>query len=159
MKIVNRKHLLSAVVAVAMAMTLWQPTTTRAEDETKPMKPMKGSEHPQMLNIIETKEDFDALKIDDTMAMVCAKCKTVWFARVKTGVKGAQLLMEGGQPKELIGTHACAGCKSVLTVVGVGKGAHNELKHSCGACGDESAFCCSTRPGSGATKGMKEEKK
>jgi uncharacterized coiled-coil protein SlyX len=79
-------------------------------------------------------------------------------SRVKQGVKGAQLLTEGGQPKEVIGTHACAGCKSTLTVVGVQKGAHTELKHSCGACGDDSAFCCATKPGSGATKGMDKEK-
>ena len=25
-----------------------------------------------------------------------------------------------------------------------------ELKHSCAACGDDSAFCCATKPGSGA---------
>ena len=65
--------------------------------------------------------------------------------------------MEGGQPKELIGTHACAGCKSTIEVVGVQKGAHTELKHSCKACGDDSAFCCATKPGSGSTKGMEKK--
>jgi hypothetical protein len=67
--------------------------------------------------------------------------------------------MEKGQPKELIGTHACAGCNSTLTVVGVQKAAHLELKHTCKACGDDSAFCCATKPGSAATKGMEKEKK
>jgi len=75
-------------------------------------------------------QEADALKTDDSIAMVCIKCKTVWVARVKQGTKGAQLLMEGGQPKDLIGTHACAGCKSTIEVVGVQKGAHTELKHS-----------------------------
>jgi transcription elongation factor Elf1 len=74
-------------------------------------------------------------------------------------VKGAQLLMEKGQPKELIGTHACPGCNSTITVTGHGKGKEMVLKHSCGACGDDSAFCCATKPGSGATKGMEKEKK
>ena len=78
---------------------------------------------------------------------------------MKQGVKGAQLLSEGGQPTEVVGTHACKGCNSTLTVVGVQKGAHTELKHSCGSCGDNSAFCCAAKPGSGATKGMEKEKK
>lgn len=146
----------SMVFAIAMAASL--ALTARAADETKPMKPMKGGEHQMMLGI-KTKQEVDALKTDDSIAMVCAKCKTVWVTRVKQGVKGAQLLMEGGQPKELIGTHACAGCKSTLTVVGHAKGDITELKHSCKACGDDSAFCCATKPGSGATKGMEKDKK
>ena len=159
MKTVNNKNILGAGVAIAMALAAWLPTTASAADETKPMKPMKGGEHMLMLNKIETTQELNALKTDDSLAMVCAKCKTVWVTRVKQGVKGAQLLMEGGQPKELIGTHACAGCNSTLTVVGVQKGAHTELKHSCKMCGDDSAFCCATKPGSGATKGMDKEKK
>ena len=119
---------------------------------------MKGGEHLMMLNHVKTTEDLNALKTDDSMAMVCGKCKTVWVTRVKQGVKGAQILNDHGQPTEVIGTHACNGCKSILTVVGVQKGTHTELKHSCGACGDDSAFCCATKPGSGATKGMDKEK-
>ena len=157
MNTVNKKNLLSAGVAIALAMAAWLPTTATAADE--PMKPMKGGEHMLMLQGIKTQAEVDALKTDDTFAMVCAKCKTVWVTRVKQGVKGAQLLMEKGQPKELIGTHACAGCNSTITVTGHGKGKEMVLKHSCGACGDDSAFCCATKPGSGATKGMEKEKK
>ena len=153
MKLVN-KTILGAGMAFALAMTVWLPNTANAAEQ---MKPMKGGEHMLMLQGINTKQEVDALKTDDTIAMVCAKCKTVWVARVKQGVKGAQLLSAGGQPKELIGTHACAGCNSTLTVVGVQKGAHTELKHSCKACGDDSAFCCATKPGSGATKGMEKK--
>lgn len=132
--------------------------TASAAAETKPMKPMKGGEHQLMLlQGVNTKQEADALKADDSIAMVCAKCKTVWVSRVKQGVKGAQLLMEGGQPKELIGTHACAGCNSTITVTGHTKGDITELKHSCKACGDDSAFCCATKPGSSATKGMEKK--
>ena len=123
------------------------------------MKPMKGGEHSLMLNAITTKQDVDALKTGDSIAMVCAKCKTVWVSRVKQGTKGAQVLMEGGQTKEVIGTHGCAACNSTLTVTGHTKGDLTELKHSCGACGDDSAFCCATKSGSGMTKGMEKEKK
>ena len=79
------------------------------------------------------KQEVDKLKTDDGIAMVCVKCGTVWVTRVKQGTKGAQLLTEGGQPTELIGTHACAGCNSTLTVVGHAKGDITELKRSCKA--------------------------
>ena len=141
----------SMVFALAMAASL--PLTAGAADDTKPMKPMKGGEHLRMLNKVETKEQAEAVKPDDTFAMVCGKCKTVYVTRVKQGTKGAQLLM-GSAPAALIGTHACAGCGGTWTITGVGKGATTELKHSCSACGDDSGFCCSTKPGSGATKGM-----
>ena len=121
------------------------------------MKPMKGGEHQMMLLKLDTKQEADALKSDDSIAMVCAKCKTVWVTRVKQGAKGAQLLMANGQPTELIGTHACAGCKSTITVVGHAKGDITELKHSCGACGDDSAFCCATTKDAKATKGMEKK--
>ncbi len=155
MQVVN-KIVLGTAMAFALAMSVSLPNTTNAAEQ---MKPMKGGEHLLMLQGINTKQEADALKTDDSIAMVCAKCKTVWVARVKQGTKGAQLLMEGGQPRELIGTHACAGCKSTIEVVGVQKGAHTELKHTCKVCGDDSAFCCATKPGSGPTKGMEKEKK
>lgn len=143
---------MGAAFALAMAASL--PVTARADE---PMKPMKGGEHLMMLNQVETKEQANALKPDSTFAMVCAKCKTVWITRVKQGVKGAQLLMENGRPTELIGTHACKGCNSTLTVTGHAKGDITELKHSCSACGDNSAFCCATTKDAKPTKGMEKK--
>jgi hypothetical protein len=144
------KTSLIACAAFALALTI---------NAAEQMKPMKGSEHLLMVNQIKSKEDLNALKTGDSLAMVCAKCKTVWVTRVKQGVKGAQLLSEQGQPTELIGSHACKGCNSTWTVVGHAKGDITELKHSCKSCGDDSAFCCATKPGSGATKGMEKENK
>lgn len=143
---------INLIACAAFALVL----TVNAAEE---MKPMKGGEHMLMLNKIETKAQADALKPDDTIAMVCAKCKTVYVTRVKQGMKGAEIMMAGGQTKELIGTHACAGCNSTITVTGHAKGDITELKHSCKACGDDSAFCCATKPGADATKGMEKEKK
>ena len=144
-------------MAFALAMALLV-TGCATDTGTSEMKPMKGGEHMLMLQGINTKQEADALKTDDSIAMVCAKCKTAWVSRVKQGAKGAQLLMEGGQPRELIGTHACAGCNSTITVTGHAKGDITELKHSCKACGDDSAFCCAIKPGSPATKGMEKKK-
>jgi len=154
--IIQRNFGLLASSALALAIAASMTSIARAADQ---MKPMKGGEHLLMLRGINTKQELDALKTDDSMAMVCAKCKTVWVTRVKQGVKGAQILNEGGHPTEIIGTHACNGCNSTLTVVGHAKGDITELKHSCKACGDDSAFCCATKPGGGATKGMEKEKK
>jgi ribosomal protein L44E len=144
-----QNNIIRTGIAMAIALAAWLPTNLNAAEE---MKPMKGGEHLLMLNKIETKAQADALKPDDSIAMVCAKCKTVWVSRVKQGVKGAQVLMAMGQPKELIGTHACGGCNSTLEVTGHGKGKDTVLKHSCKTCGDESAFCCATKSGSAATK-------
>jgi hypothetical protein len=143
-------------IGMAVAAVLSLTLGARAEEQVKRMKPMKGGEHLLMFREVKTKQEVDTLKTGDSIAMVCAKCKTVWTTRVKQGTKGAQILAEGGQVKELIGNHACAGCKSEVAVVGVQKGAHTELKHTCKACGDGSAFCCATKSGSGATKGMSE---
>ena len=151
-----KNNIIGTGMVMAIALVAWLPNTASAAEE---MKPMKGGEHLLMLNKIETKAQVDALKPDDTFAMVCAKCKTVFVTRVKQGTKGAQIIMEKGQPKEVIGTHACTGCNSTLEVTGHGKGKETVLKHSCKACGDDSAFCCATKPGSGATKGMEKEKK
>jgi hypothetical protein len=152
-----KHNMIGTGIAMAIGLIAWLPTNINAADE--PMKPMKGGEHMLMLQGIKTQAEVDALKTDDSIAMVCTKCKTVYVARVKQGAKGAELMMAKGQPKELIGTHACPGCNSTITVTGHGKGKEMVLKHSCGACGDDSAFCCATKPGSGATKGMEKEKK
>ena len=142
---------------VALALAALLPLPTRAADETAPMKPMKGGEHMLMLKEITSKKDVDALKTGDTIAMVCAKCKTVWTTRVKQGVKGAEILNEHGHPIELIGTHGCNGCNSAVTITGSGKGKEMTLKHTCAMCGDESAFCCVTKAGDGSTKGMEKK--
>jgi hypothetical protein len=150
----KKQNILTIGLAALAISALLAGTGCATGPQEDQMKAMKGGEHMLMLNRIESAQDLNALKTDDSVAMVCSKCKTVWVTRVKQGVKGAQVLNEQGQPTEVIGTHACKGCNSTLTVVGVQKGAHTELKHSCNACGDDSAFCCATKPGSGQTPGM-----
>ncbi len=151
-----QKFVVRFALALAIAAVAWLPGTTHAQDTDAPMKPMKGGEHLMMLNKpITTTEQVNALTPDDSFAMVCAKCKTVYVTRVKQGTKGAQLLM-GPAPTELIGTHACAGCGGTWTITGVGKCAKQELKHTCSVCGDGSGFCCATKSGEGATKGMEK---
>jgi hypothetical protein len=50
----------------------------------------------------------------------------------------------------------CPGCDSVITTVGTGHNAKSEVKHVCEKCGDESVFCCATKPGSAPAKSMEK---
>ena len=151
------KTLFCLGAAFALAMAVSMPVTTHAQDTNAPMKPMKGGEHMMMLNHITTVQEADALKPNDSITMVCAKCKTVYVTRVKQGTKGSQLLMPGGASAERISTHTCPGCNGTWTITGVGKGATTELKHSCSMCGDDSAFCCATTHAAKPTEGMEDK--
>ena len=105
----------------------------------------------QMLNEIKTREQAEALKPGDTIAMVCAKCKSVMIHNVTTQ-KGHIKIMTVGEK------HLCPGCNTYIKVAGGGKlGAKDEVKHVCEKCGDDSVFCCATKPGSGSTKGMEKK--
>jgi hypothetical protein len=140
---------LSAIAAIAIAINIWLPAKAGAADE-----PMKAGQHMQHLQSLTTKKEVDALKTGDTIAMACAKCKTVWVSQVIQNPKGARVLGSNGKPTELVGKHLCAGCKSTIEVVGHAKGNITELRHTCSACGGE-VFCCATKPGH-ATKGMEK---
>jgi hypothetical protein len=143
------KCILRAGMACALALTAWLPVTLHAQQG---MKPMKGGEHLVMLTHISTTNEAQALKPGDTIAMVCNKCKSVMVHNVTTE-KGHISVMTVGEK------HLCPGCGSTITTVGFGKGKHNEVKHTCDKCGDNSVFCCATKPGSNPTAGMAEEKK
>lgn len=143
------KTMLSVSAAFVVAFVAWLPA--QAQDQTQPMKPMKGGEHLMMLNHITTTTQAEDLKPGDSIAMVCPKCKSVVVETVTTE-KGHIKLMTPGEK------HLCPGCGSTITVVGVGKGAKNEVKHVCDKCGG-SAFCCATTTNSAPTTGMEGETK
>jgi predicted RNA-binding Zn-ribbon protein involved in translation (DUF1610 family) len=132
---------LTSGLAVALALVASLPGETQAQDQ------MKGGERALHLLGIKTKADVEVLKPGDTVAMACTKCKSVMIHNVSTE-KGHIQVMTVGQK------HLCPGCSSTITVVGTGKQAKDEVKHVCEKCGDDSVFCCATKPGSGATKGM-----
>ena len=140
--IINKTGLTRAAIALALAASL--PLTARAADQ------IKGGESQLSLAGIKTRGEAEALKPGDAIAMVCAKCKSVMFHKV-TKEKGHIDVMTIGEK------HLCPGCNSTIEVVGVGKGKHDEVKHVCKACGDDSVFCCATKPGTGGTKGMEKK--
>lgn len=121
--------------------------------------PVKGGQKLLELSQVKTVENIEALKPGDTFAMACAKCQTIVVKEVIKNAKGAEVLAADGKPTRLMGKHLCPGCGSTIEIVGHGKGKESKITHTCGACGDSSAFCCATRHDSSATKGMEKDKK
>ncbi len=136
----------SSGLAAALAFGLWTPGEARADEQ------LKGYERSLQMRGINTRAQAEALKPGDSIAMVCVKCKSVAVEYV-TIEKGHIKHVTPGEK------HLCPGCNSYIKVVGVGKESKRELKHVCESCGDSSAFCCATKPGEAATKGMEKEKK
>jgi hypothetical protein len=136
---------LGALYPLALAVLTWLPVGAAAADQ------MKGGEHMLHLQGIKTKAEAEALKPGDTIAMVCSKCKSVMIHNVTTEKGHIQVMTVGEK-------HLCPGCSSTIKVVGVGHGAKNEVKHVCEKCGEDSVFCCATKPGSAPTEGMPEKK-
>ena len=124
--------------AMALSMVLSTRETARAAD---PVGDVKGA---QLLQQLNSPEQAAKLKKGATIAMVCTKCKNVAVVRVEKE-RGREFLRPGSK-------HACAGCNSVIEVVpmgghGLDKQNLRTVKHVCQSCGDESAFCCATKPG------------
>jgi len=135
---------LGSGVALALAFATWLPGSVSAADQ------VKGGERQLNLLGINTKAEAEALKPGDSIAMVCTKCKSVMVHNVTTE-KGHIKVMTVGEK------HLCPGCSTTIETVGVGKAGKLEVKHVCQACGSDSIFCCATKPGTGATKGMEKK--
>lgn len=146
MKTCIGKLLFGSSLAIALAVGIWSPVQAKAADQ------VKGAQKLMELKRITTPAQAEALKPGDAVTMVCTKCKSVMLHNVTTE-KGHINVMTVGEK------HLCPGCDSTIKVVGVGKGRHDEVKHVCNSCGDDSVFCCANKPGSGATKRMEKETK
>jgi hypothetical protein len=145
---INGKNLIAALAGMAFL-----GLVTPVQAQNKPHADDRIAASPkvrQMLNEIKTREQAAALKPGDTLAMVCTKCKSVMLHNVTTE-KGHIKVMTIGEK------HLCPGCNTTIEVVGTGKGKHDEVKHVCKACGDDSVFCCASKPGSGSTRGMEKK--
>ena len=137
---------LSSGLAIALAFAAWPSGSVQAAEE------LKGYERSLQMRDINTRAQAEALKPGDSIAMVCVKCKSVAVEYVTVEKGHIKHVMPGMK-------HLCPGCNSYITVVGNGKDATRKVTHTCGSCGDASAFCCATKPGEATTKGMEKEKK
>ena len=141
------KLIRSLAFAAAVAAFIGVGLTTKADDDTKPMKPMKGGEHLLHLNSVEQAK---GLKTGDTVAMVCSMCKDVAVTRVEKQ-KGREFLTPGTK-------HGCSMCGGTVTTVGQRMDKKEVITHTCSKCGGESAFCCATKHGEGKTEGLDDKK-
>ena len=144
------KNLIIAAFCLVLSASI--STTTKAADQ------LKGGPKLVELSKVKTVGEIEALKPGDTFAMACAKCQTIMVKQVIDNAKGAEVLAADGKPTKLIGKHLCTGCGSTIEIVGHGKGKEAKITHTCGTCGEGSAFCCATKAGSAPTKGMEEKK-
>jgi len=143
MKVLSRNIGLYSSLGLAMAFIGCLPRGAFAAEQ------MKGGQV-LMMKEIKTPAQAEALKPGDSMVMVCSKCKSVMVYNISTE-KGHIKTMTVGEK------HMCPGCESTIEVVGTGKGKHDEVKHVCAKCGEDSVFCCATKPGAGSTKGMEKD--
>jgi hypothetical protein len=141
-----RNTLIGSTLAVAFMLGSGLTSTASAADKGSG----RGGAGDLLLKPITTPAEVEALKPGDEVAMVCSKCKSVVVHRVTTE-KGHIKTMTVGEK------HACPGCESTIEVTGFGKGKKDQVKHVCQKCGDDSAFCCATKPGAGRkTSGMEK---
>jgi hypothetical protein len=133
------KSILTVVLALAIGLLAFPAHAQTARG---------GASRLMEMNRINTPAQAEALKPGDAIAMACKKCESLTVMIVTRDSKHHTKMIPGEK-------HLCPGCKSTIEVVGHGKAKTDVVKHVCKACGDESAFCCATTPGSGATPGMK----
>ena len=151
----NKNNRLAACMVIAMAFAAWLSPTAGAAEKKTWMPEMKGYEHSMMLNHINTRAQVEALKPGDSIAMACAKCKSV----VVEQVSDVSTTKGNTKTVTVFKKHLCPGCGGTVETVGHGQqDKHAVLTHTCSKCGDGSAFCCATKPGSGSTKGMEKQK-
>ena len=131
-----------AVVVTALGLAGLLPTLTRAEPP------------PDFVSSILRNQAAIVPK-GQTVAMVCTKCRTVLLS--DTNTKKGFLGWFQSNTK-----HGCPGCGGEFSMKDVpagqgGKVSVSEYVHTCSKCGDDSAFCCTTKPGAGPTKGMEKK--
>lgn len=123
------------------------------------------------LNHVQDASLASGLKKGEALAMVCGKCKTVWYQSpasasrpffypppLRQGIVGDL----GWQQQrwafhDWTQRHYCPGCKSTVTTTGTWKERKETVVHTCNSCGDDSVFCCATTPDA-PTTGMEPTK-
>jgi hypothetical protein len=144
----------SSGLALALAIAVWLPSATRAQEhaagiDSMPGMEMKGMQHPTNMGQIKTQADAEALKPGDSISMACSRCKSVMVMTVASGNKHVKMMTVGEKS-------VCDACGGTVEVVGTGKGEgkNQEVKHVCSKCGDDAMFVCASKPGSGDMKRM-----
>ena len=102
----------------------------------------------RQLKEVKSDSEMQALPDNATIAMACAKCKSITIVTKRDLVAGKP---GHGQKEVAMVVHQCPGCGGEMTRKAGTK--ETAWVHTCSKCGDDSAFCCATESGK-ATSGM-----
>ncbi len=99
---------------------------------------------------VETVKEIEDLPKETEIAMACPKCKSVTIL-----VKKELATKPGhGTVEESLTVDPCPGCGGKITTKHSGK--ETIMVHTCNKCGDESPYCCATKPKE-KTEGMSKD--
>ena len=130
------------ITITALAVAALAATFARADEQSQSTKSWLGLKH------IQTEKEFTEIPKGATVAMSCPMCKSVTV--LSTQWKTTK--PSGGTIEKALVVHQCPGCGGKMTTVLK----QTKMVHTCTKCGDDSAFCCATKPGE-KTEGMKEK--
>ena len=136
-KKIGRNRLMEFAAALAVAAAIGA-NAQDSSTSSKPWLPFKQ---------VGTVKEFKELPAKTQIAMACTKCKSV----VVTVKRNLASKPSRGTVEDLLVVDQCPGCGGKMTVRG---DKQTQMMHTCSKCGDDSGFCCATKPGSGATEGM-----
>jgi predicted RNA-binding Zn-ribbon protein involved in translation (DUF1610 family) len=137
----KRSYLVKCAAGSAFSVSLLLGVNAHAQDYSKSSRPWG------MYKQVEKTSDLEALPADASVAMACAKCKSV----VVMSKKDMATKPGHGQTDSIAVVDKCPGCGGKITRKESGK--ETQLQHVCSKCGADSAYCCAST-GDGKTEGM-----
>jgi predicted RNA-binding Zn-ribbon protein involved in translation (DUF1610 family) len=136
-------RLTTVLAAVTLAVISLGQLTRAADIKQQPWRQLKE---------VKSESEMQALPDKATIAMACAKCKSVALVTKRDLVAGKPAQ---GQKEVTIMVHQCPGCGGEMSRKAGTK--ETAWVHTCSKCGDGSAFCCATEPGKPTTGMTKPE--
>jgi RNase P subunit RPR2 len=168
MKTIPTKTTLASVVAIALLALVMAGC---ASSGSKPRVRVTEEKGYIQLTHVQEKSQPAALKKGDAMAMVCGKCKTVWYQSAASASRPffyppplrQGIVGDVGWQRQRWAfhdwsrRHYCPGCKSTVTTTGAWLNEKETVKHTCDTCGEDSLFCCATKKDGTPTIGMEKK--
>ena len=146
MKTINKlfQSVVRARLIVAVAGLAWVPSASQAQE--------KGAQHLNKLQRLNPAASEQVVKVGDTMAMSCPKCKDTQVTVVEKTGKAFQ-----PEVKHQVSRHDCPACGNKVVSQGVGKTQTSKIVHTCKMDDSTGSSCCAMKKGGGTTTGGMDE--